>query len=534
MSHSKEKLEQIELTEVSEDLGPSVELPKFGDRYQMIELLGQGGMGSVYKVYDPKLDKQFAVKVLRKELAEDVQAVRRFEQEIQAASELNHANLVPVYEHGKTDAGLPYLLMDYVEGENLAQRLSREKQLPVDRGLNIFMQACEALAHAHEKGVVHRDLKPSNIMLTKGATGADIVRVVDFGIAKIMLSEGITDTNTNLTQTGAIFGSPLYMSPEQCENNPQDARSDIYALGCVMHEVFTGVQLFKAENSIRIILKHLSSDPPPMSSLPDAKAVPKDLETIVLKCLEKAPDDRYQNADALLQDLRLVAQGKPISTRHHHKKKPIATRTKIIIACCVAVVVGIVVAPKFYLLSNLVQNVANGNVTEVMDADEVEDRARMLLQGGDYAQVAEVMHDRLKNLREKAVEIETNERRRQTALFFKDTYKQENKPKDWDKSPDQRQVEFTLAEDLQLVGKCEFLLAESYERAKDPIAAQIAYGKALESYKESVGLWKKWGDLRPPLARSAVTEYAELLEKFGQTEELNKLKEFAATQVIRI
>lgn len=280
----------------------------FGERYELISLLGQGGMGSVYKVKDRNLDSVFAVKVLRSDLALEQGAVKRFEQEAVAASQLTHPNLVAVYENGVTHDGEPFLVMDYVSGENLSQLMSRDGYLSASRAIEIFIQLSDAIAHAHSKGVIHRDLKPSNVLVTKTENGADFVKIVDFGIAKVLPASD-KDAAT-LTQTGELFGSPLYMSPEQCLGDRLDLRSDIYSIGCLMYEAVTGKPPFTGSNPIKIIFKHVNEPPPPIRKPLSGHDVPIGLEAIILKCLEKSPDNRYQSAPELMHDLLLLQEGR--------------------------------------------------------------------------------------------------------------------------------------------------------------------------------------------------------------------------------
>lgn len=286
-----------------------------GDRYEVQSLLGRGGMGAVYKCRDKELQKTFAIKVLNANLVEDKSSVKRFEQEAQAASGLTSPNLVAVYDYGMGKTGSPYIVMDYLDGTSLDTILKNEGYLDCPRSIDIFIQICDALTHAHTKDVIHRDVKPSNIMITQStSSGAgDFVKLVDFGIAKVLPSQ--QTANQNLTQTGDIFGSPLYMSPEQCLGNKLDARSDIYALGCVMYETLTGHPPFEASNPIKIILKHVNDLPTPISKLSHDFKVPKDLETIVMRCLEKEPQNRYQSAEELARDLQRVRDGKAIAKK---------------------------------------------------------------------------------------------------------------------------------------------------------------------------------------------------------------------------
>lgn len=312
---SKSELSQVVESQPSGDASPTsttlfpstptqLEKPDMGERYEVLELIGQGGMGAVWKVRDHAINKTLAIKVLRKELAGDKLAVKRFQQEAQAASCLTQANLVAVYGTGTAKDDSPYLIMDFLEGENLESLLAREVRLPAPQALDIASQIADALAHAHAKGIVHRDLKPSNIILTKTEAGNDIVKIVDFGIAKVMPS--INEQTNNLTQTGDLFGSPLYMSPEQCKGDPVDSRSDIYAFGCVLYEMLSGRTAFAADNPIKTILMHLNEAPKPLNS----EGIPEGVTSIIDRCLEKHPGSRYQSIEEILQDLSLAGTSK--------------------------------------------------------------------------------------------------------------------------------------------------------------------------------------------------------------------------------
>lgn len=275
-------------------------------RYKIGELIGVGGMGAVYKAEDVSIGKTFAIKILQKELAEDPLALRRFEREAAAIGQLTHNNIVAVYEYGTTEDSSPYIVMDYLEGTGLDARLQDRVYLSPAEASSIFIQVADALEHAHDKGIVHRDVKPSNIILT----GPDDLKLVDFGIAKV-LPEG-DKTTMGTTQTGELVGSPWYMSPEQCTGKPVDGRSDIYSLGCVLYEALTGKPPFTGDNPVQIILHHVN-DPPERPSLRYSSLdIPEDLEYIVLRCLEKSPDDRYQSARDLKADLEHFLAGEPI------------------------------------------------------------------------------------------------------------------------------------------------------------------------------------------------------------------------------
>jgi serine/threonine protein kinase/tetratricopeptide (TPR) repeat protein len=290
-----------------------------GQEYKALDMIGQGGMGTVYRVRNKSLGKDFAVKILRSELATDTSAIKRFEQEANSAGELTHMNLLAVYGHGKTDTGAPYIIMDLLNGESLAEVLKKQNRLEPSRVLNISIQICDALAHAHMKGLIHRDLKPSNIMLVKNELSLDMVKVLDFGIAKLMPS---TNRETqNLTQTGELFGSPSYMSPEQCFGCNVDARSDIYSLGCMMYEMLTGRTPFSGDNPIQTVIKHLNEEPAPIAKVAFGLNLPLGLEAVVMRCLEKDAAARYQSMDYLKTDLQLIAAG-------HKPKQPKKRITK--------------------------------------------------------------------------------------------------------------------------------------------------------------------------------------------------------------
>lgn len=314
MNMSQEFLENLEETitigrgneAASEDtlLGTT-----FAQKYEMLELLGRGGMSIVYRARHTGMDKIVAVKVLHLHLSKDELSLKRFKQEAQAASTLTHPGIVAIHDCGEAEDKTPYLVMDLVEGISLSDLIEKEGTLDLDRFLSIMTQVSAALAHAHSCGIVHRDLKPSNIMISSSA-GKDIARIVDFGIAKVLTqsSEGAQQ----LTQTGEVFGSPLYMSPEQCTGTAIDHRADIYSLGCVMYEALCGKTPFKGETVFETINKHINALPPPLvtEKIKD-DGLRQKLELILLKALAKAPQDRYASMTELekeLQALRLKSR----------------------------------------------------------------------------------------------------------------------------------------------------------------------------------------------------------------------------------
>jgi len=277
------------------------------EKYQILEVLGAGGMGKVYKAKHLLMNRTVAIKTLLPQSVSNAIALKRFQQEAQACSALNHPNLLTVYDFGITPEGLPYLVMDFLEGISLADALPDNGHLPMRRSLPIFMQICMGLAHAHDHGVIHRDLKPANIMLIDYDGTADFVKIVDFGIAKIVKDDD--DTNVeHLTQTGEVFGSPLYMSPEQCRGKTLDARSDIYSLGCVMFRTLTGKPPFGGGDRLEAMFNQINQEAPSLCDISPDLTVTPDIEKVVLKCLAKDAADRYQSMGEILSDLEKLPE----------------------------------------------------------------------------------------------------------------------------------------------------------------------------------------------------------------------------------
>lgn len=273
----------------------------FAEKYEILSVLGRGGMSLVYKARHKFMNRIVAVKVLLEQLVTDEAAVQRFRQESQAASTLSHQNVVTVYDFGQTPNGQAYFVMDCLEGESLSDLIEKNGRVDVYRAMNIFEQICDGLDHAHKKGIIHRDLKPNNIVLLKGENGQESIKIVDFGIAKIVNSDG--SPQQRLTQTGEIFGSPFYMSPEQCQGFPLDQRSDLYSLGCLMYETLTGYPPQMGESFVATALKHINDPPPSFAAIAPGANIPKQIENVVLKCLEKNPKDRYASAEQVKQGL---------------------------------------------------------------------------------------------------------------------------------------------------------------------------------------------------------------------------------------
>lgn len=272
------------------------------DTYKVVSLIGRGGMGAVYRVHQEALGKDFALKVLDLHQSSDV-AVRRFQQEARTASQLQHPNLVEVHDFGVFRADQPFLVMDLVEGVSLSDILRKKGSLPTDFVIGLCIQICFGLMYAHEMGVVHRDIKPGNIMLLHPDENSreGTVKIVDFGIAKLVQSE--SGEIQTLTKTGEIFGSPLYMSPEQCKGDPVDKRSDIYSLGCVIFECLTGSPPFFGDSAMSTMMKRLSEAPVSLKEGSLGRDFPLGLENVVRKMLAVDPNERYQDLGAVIKDL---------------------------------------------------------------------------------------------------------------------------------------------------------------------------------------------------------------------------------------
>ncbi len=265
--------------------GRSTEGKVIGGHYEVLSVIGSGGMSTVYKARHSLLDRPVAIKIIHPANLIDTKALLRLKQEAQAATRLSHQNVVSVREFGLDSEGFPFLVMDYIDGKPLSQVIDEKKCLGAEITRTLISQVSAGLAHAHDRGIIHRDIKPSNIILSKNDAGADEVKIVDFGIAKSLASEKAV----NLTQTGEVFGTPNYMSPEQCLGRSVDARSDIYSLGCLLYECLHGYPPFSGDSSIEVIMKHVTG----AQITFDKNKTPAYLEELILKCMEREPARRF-------------------------------------------------------------------------------------------------------------------------------------------------------------------------------------------------------------------------------------------------
>ncbi len=262
----------------------------FAGKYEVGDRLGSGGMSTVYLAKHKFLNKNVAVKVLHSNLASDAKSVQRFQMEAKAAFDLTHPNLLTIYDFGISQDGQAYIVMDYIEGESLSDLVQRQGPITLTQALPLFYDICLGLAHAHEKNVLHRDIKPSNVMLLKGETRI-VAKIVDFGLAK-----SYDESAMKLTQTGEIFGSPLYMSPEQCQGAALDNRSDIYSLGCLFYESLSGIPPIKGDSAYDTFKRKFSDSPQPFDP---ALNIPGWLSALIMSMLSVKRDERPASAQAV-------------------------------------------------------------------------------------------------------------------------------------------------------------------------------------------------------------------------------------------
>jgi len=288
----------------------------FANRYDIIEQLGRGGMGTVYKVFDKKIEEDVAIKVLKPEIANEINTIARFSNELKLARKITNKNVCKMFDLNEHE-GQHFITMEYVPGEDLKSFIKRSGQVSIGKALSIGKQICLGLTEAHRLGVVHRDLKPSNIMIDKEGNA----KIMDFGIARSTEAKGITEA-------GVIMGTPEYMSPEQVEGDEVDTRSDIYSLGVILYELVTGNAPFKGKTPISIAFKHKTDTPQEPSEF--NIQVNEALSRMILKCLEKDRKRRYQSVDELLEDLKKIEAETPTTSQLKSQEKvdtAVETRT---------------------------------------------------------------------------------------------------------------------------------------------------------------------------------------------------------------
>jgi serine/threonine-protein kinase len=298
----------------------TIEVPKeelttgstFADRYQIIEELGKGGMGRVYRVLDKELKEEVALKLIKPEIASDKKTLERFNNELRLSRKIIHKNVGRMYEL-MDHQGTRFITMEYVRGEDLRSSIRRFGQLPIAKSLSIAKQICEGLSEAHRLGVVHRDLKSSNIMIDKEGN----VRIMDFGIARSLEEKGITGA-------GVMIGTPEYMSPEQVEGKEVDQRSDISSLGVILYEMVTGRVPFEGDTPFTIGMKHKGEMPQNPKAL--NTQISDDLNRVILRCLEKEKEKRYQSAGEVRSEIANVEKGVPTTEKVIPKRKAVTSK----------------------------------------------------------------------------------------------------------------------------------------------------------------------------------------------------------------
>ncbi|HRC56015.1 MAG TPA: serine/threonine-protein kinase, partial [Kofleriaceae bacterium] len=303
-------------------------------RYLITRKVGQGGMGAVYEATHTLIGKRVAVKVLLDKYARREALVARLEQEARLASSIGHEHIIDINDFGVTEDGRNFVVMEFLEGESLAECLQRETRLPEQRVLHIGHQTASALAAAHAKGIVHRDIKPENIFLLR-RKDKDFVKVVDFGISKSLRASAENEEAPRLTQTGMVLGTPLYMSPEQARGDDDlDARVDVYALGVILYETATGRVPFQGNNYLSVISQVLGDEPTrPREFVPE---ISEELEALILRAMAKDRKDRYQSCEELLHDLTALIEDPSHSTERARitaprKKPPARTNSRVLL-----------------------------------------------------------------------------------------------------------------------------------------------------------------------------------------------------------
>jgi serine/threonine protein kinase len=308
----------------------------FAGRYEIIEMLGQGGMGKVFKAFDRKISEVVALKLIRPEIGVNEKAIERFKNELKIARKITHRNICRMHDLGE-EGFIHYITMEHVAGEDLKRFIRRAGTLSSGKAIDIAKQVCEGLAEAHRQGVIHRDLKPQNIMIDQDGNA----KIMDFGIARFV------DTD-RMTGSGVMIGTPEYMSPEQAELKDVDKRADIYSLGIVLYEMVSGRVPFDGETPLSIAMKHKTEKPRNVREW--NTQVSAELAAVISKCMEKAPEDRFQNAEDLMEDLDKVEQDLSTAERVVPRKKPAPTKEmpvafqakKLIVPAAALVVFGLV------------------------------------------------------------------------------------------------------------------------------------------------------------------------------------------------
>ncbi|MCA9801044.1 MAG: serine/threonine protein kinase [Cyanobacteria bacterium HKST-UBA02] len=504
--HEKEDQVHLKVSESASERDPEMVGKTVGGHFEVLSVLGKGGMSTVYKARHILLDRIVAIKFVLPKLVHDEKTIWRFQQEAKAATSLQHPNICGVKEFGLDERGCPFLVMDLIDGQTLKDLIG--KRLAEKRIIELARQICAGLEYAHAQGVIHRDLKPENIVVTRDKSGAEEVKILDFGIAKLLRDD---EEGPNLTKTGDIFGTPTYMSPEQCLGKRVDRRSDIYSLGCLLYEMAAGKPPFASDSSLEMLMLHVNESPPPLEKL----SVTADMEKIIYCCLRKDPDERYQSIKDLASDLEDLDQGlqadiaRTTARTWKKEKGQLKLTTKVLWAAIVATAIGVTLAI-ISTVTGLGTGIGLGG-SDYATAGSLDARAYQYFVKGDYEKAAPLLEFGVETYREQVEKDRAEGNNRELPAH-----------------------EVVLAENYQHIGKCYLFIAQKAEKAGDTAKSREKLEKALERYRQAMEIWKKYGNYRGSMMPEAVAEYARVLEKLGLTDELSALKDLARQQKIAL
>jgi len=453
-----------------------------GGMYRIESRLGAGGMSVVYKAEHLLLQRQVVIKFIAHERIADAKTVMRFAQEAKASAVLSHPNVVATREFGVTEDGQPYIVMDFVDGTPLSTLLENQAPLKPERAIELTLQVCEGLRHAHEKGIVHRDIKPGNIVIEKEGTEKESAKIVDFGIAK----DTTQQAGQTLTQTGEVFGSPLYMSPEQCAGRSVDARSDIYSLGCVLCEMLTGSPPHQGKNVLETMMLHMTAE------APEFKNLPPDLENILVRALERDLTKRYQSITEMQRALESASLGGG-RRAIRRRRRPFFTRTRIIVYCSIAIVSASLAA----LCAGISVYQSNAWSQTLADGE------KMALQGNTI--LAEHLFDKALTQAQKSESWNTAQIEIHQAMgdMYNAEYAKEQRPEDFNKAFHQ----YATTYDAAIRGGNEFQKAHIAEKLGDIYRDSKDFARAERFYDEA--LIHRIKDAGPESYVAAVTEHRQ-------------------------
>jgi len=452
-----------------------------GGKYRIIEKLGSGGMGGVYKAEHLLMNRLVAVKLLRSNLLQDEVLLKRFHHEAKSASQISHPNAVTLYDYG-VENGLPFLAMEFIDGATLKTLIAQEAPIPVERVQNILKQLCSALNEAHKAGIIHRDIKPDNFMIRRGEHGEDIAKVLDFGVSKSIGIGDLDSKDSNLTQAGAIIGTPQYISPEQCQGKELDIRCDIYSLGAVTYELLTGTPPFSAPTVLELLVKVLHHEPLSMRKLKPDLDISATLDAVVMRALDKDRDKRYSSILEFYQAFETAVAPKLVQS------EPRKNRAGYLPVVLIGLLVGllgffflqpkpkgsVVSEKKIEQLSDAVRRAEKEKADALARVENLKKEAQKLLENNDTA--------RAKAVQEQQLAAEKAEREKDAAL--QDMLKQKDKMLQLLVTMKQTaaEKEAALAKERELNKKTE---EEKQAALKQAEAARIEAERAAEESRKA-------------------------------------------------